>query len=117
MTGAWNETELTGKRQKLRVEANQVAIVTGDGRCQIVINQLASNSTQTVEGVDMASDEGFEALAVSKLDIHHSAMTLDQGEGVQLAGIALVMERSEVAPVDFETIAGQGFHAHERARC
>ena len=65
LTGTWNESELSSERQEPRMEANQVAVVVGDGRCQIVIDQLASNSTQAFEGVDMASNEGFEALAVT----------------------------------------------------
>ncbi len=52
----------------------------------------------------MATHDGLEALAVSELDIEHPAVTLDETEGVKLALVALVVEGSEVAPVDLEAL-------------
>ncbi len=63
----------------------------------------------------MAADESLEALAVSELDIEHPALALHQAEGIELALVALVIEDTEVAPVDFEALAGPRFHAHEGA--
>ncbi len=52
---------------------------------------------------------------MSKLDIHHPAMRIDQSEGVELARIARVSECAEVAPVDFEPFPGHRLHAHKGA--
>jgi hypothetical protein len=48
---------------------------------------------------------------VCELDIHHAAVAFHQGEGVQLARIAGLVERAEVPPVDLEAISGRRFHA------
>jgi len=65
--------------------------------------------------MNMTTGEGFEALAVSELDIHHSAVRIDQSESIELARIARVSERAEVAPVNFESFPGHRLHAHEGA--
>ena len=42
-------------------------------------------------------------------------MGIDQGEGIELAGIAGVIQRAEVAPIDFKPLSGQRFHSDEGA--
>ncbi len=42
-------------------------------------------------------------------------MSFDEREGVELAFVALVVERPEVAPINLEPFAGRRFHAHEGA--
>ncbi len=54
-------------------------------------------------------------LTMRKLDIHLPAVTLDQTERIELSRAAVIDERSEVAPVDLETLAGGGLHAHKGA--
>src|SRR6266566_357742 len=112
MTGAREESELTGKGEEARMKAHQIAFVFGHGRGQVVVNQVARNATQRLKCMNMTAHECFEALAVRELDVHHAAFTLHQREGVQLALVAGVVEGAEVPPVDLEAIARQRFHAH-----
>src|ERR1700745_4163270 len=64
----------------------------------------------------VTADEVLEALAMGELDKEHPAVGFDQAEGVELALVALIIERTEVAPVDLEALAGAGLHAHEGRR-
>src|SRR5207245_3075896 len=88
MTGAREESELTGKGEEARMKAHQIAFVFGHGRGQVVVNQVARNATQRLKCMNMTAHECFEALAVRELDVHHAAVTFHQREGVQLALIA-----------------------------
>jgi len=56
----------------------------------------------------VAAHEGFKALTVSELQIEHAAVSLDEGERVELALVTGVVKRSEVTPIDFETLARAG---------
>jgi hypothetical protein len=94
-------------------EADETAIVFDNGGGQIVAGDLARDSTEGRESVDVTAGEGFEALAVSELDIQHPAVRIDEREGIQLPHVARVAECAEVAPVDFESFSGQRFHADE----
>ena len=82
---------------------------------QIVVDDLARDTAQGREGMHVTADEGFKALAVSELQIEHAAVGIDQGEGVELALIAGVIERAEVPPIDFEALARRRLHANEGA--
>ena len=64
----------------------------------------------------MCAHEGFETLGIRELDIEHSAVSFDEREVIELAFVALVVERPEVAPINLEPFAGRGFHAHTGAR-
>ena len=68
------------------------------------------------KGVLVAANEGLEALAMGELGVEHPAVGFDQAESLELSFVALIVERAEVPPVDFEALAGRGFHAHEGAR-
>ena len=61
-----------GEGQEARKEADQAAIVFGDGGGQIVIGDLARDATQRRERMNVTTDEGLEALAVSELQIRAS---------------------------------------------
>src|SRR5664279_3553880 len=111
MAGAREESGLTGKGEKARMKSNQIAFVFGDGRGQIVVNQVARNAAQRLKRMNMAAHECFEALTVRELDVHHAAVAFHQREGVQLALVAGVVEYAKVSPVDLEAIAGLRFHA------
>jgi hypothetical protein len=104
-----------GESQETGMEAHEGSHVFGDRRSQVVIPKFASHTTQRLEGMLVAADEGLEALAVSELHIEEAAVALDQAEGIELALVALIVEGVEVAPVDFEALAGTRFHAHEGA--
>ena len=108
IAGARKEAVFAGKGEKARKKADQAAIVFGDGSGQIVIGDLARDATQRGERVHVTADEGLEALAVSELQIQHAAVRFDQGEGIELALVAGVIERAEVPPIDFEALAGGG---------
>src|SRR5262249_16898046 len=84
----------------------------GDGSCQIVIPKFAGDSTQVVKGVNVAAHESFKALAVSELHIQLTAVAFHQTEGIELARVPLVGKHTEMAPVDFEALAGGGLHTH-----
>ena len=116
ITGTRVKVVLAGEGEEARLEAHQTAIVFGDGGQQIVVPTFTGHSAQGLEGMLVATREGFETLAVGELDVEHPAVGLDQAEGIELAFIALIVERVEVAPVDLEALAGAGFHAHEGAR-
>ncbi len=109
------EAIFAGEGEKARKKTDQAAIVLGHGSSQIVIGDLARDAAQGGEGVHVTADEGFKALAVSELQIEHAAVGFDQGERVELALVAGVVERAEVPPVDFEALAGRRLHAHEGA--
>ena len=116
ITGTRVKVVFAGEGEEARLEAHQTAIVFGDGGQQIVVPTFTGHSAQGLKGVLVATREGFKTLAVGELDIEHAAVGLDQAEGVELALIALIVERVKVAPVDLEALAGRGFHAHEGTR-
>jgi hypothetical protein len=60
-------------------------------------------------------DEGFETLAVSELQIQHAAVRFDEGEGIELALVALRIECSEVPPIHFEALTWRRLHSQKGA--
>jgi len=66
--------------------------------------------------MDVAAHEGLKRLTVRKLDIEPAAVAFDQAESVQLAFISLILQHTEVAPIDLEAVAGAGFNTNECAR-
>src|SRR5438309_4055885 len=112
MAGSRQETVFAREGQKAGVETDQVAIVLGNGSRQIVIPKFTCDSAEVVKGVNVAAHESFEALAVSELHIQLAAMAFHETEGIELAGVALVGKDAEMAPVDFEALAGCGLHSH-----
>src|ERR1019366_843786 len=80
---------------------------------QVVIPEFAGDSVQHLKSVNVTTNKGLETLAVGELQILHPAVSIDEGEGVELPLVALVVERLEVTPVDLEAFAGLWFHAHE----
>lgn len=107
------EVELTGKGRKARVEANQSTVMFSDGGGQVVIPDFAGHSVQLLKRVNVAAGKGFATLRVSELQILHPAVPVDQSEGIELPLIPVVIERIEVAPIDFEAFAWLWFHAHK----
>ena len=105
------EAILAGEGEKARKEADQAAVVLGDGGGQIVIGDFARDAAQRRERMHVTADEGFEALAVGELQIQHAAVRFDQGESVELAFVAGIVECAEVPPIDFEALAGRRLHA------
>ena len=116
VAGAGKEATLAGEAQKARIEADQGTHVFGDDGQKIVVPAFASNAVQSLEGMQVATDESLEALTVSELDVEHPAVTLDQAEGIELPQVAGVVQGAEVTPVDLVTLGGSGLHAHEGAR-
>jgi len=110
-----NEVVFTGKAEEARMKADDPAVMFGNGGGKVVISDLTRNATELGEGMSVTANEGFEALAMSEFDVHHPAVRIDQGEGIQLTRIARVIERAEVAPVDLEPFPGHRLHAHESA--
>ena len=80
---------------------------------QIVIPELASNAVQHLKRVNVTTNKGLETLTVRELQILHPAVPIDEGEGIELPLVALVVERFEMTPVDLEAFAGLWFHTHE----
>ena len=105
----------TGETEEARLKADETSVMFSNCGGQVVISDLTCNATQFGEGMNMTADESFEALAMRELDIHHAAVSIDQGEGIQLTRIARIIERAEVAPVNLEAFPGDGFHADEGA--
>lgn len=73
ITGTRIEIILAGEGQEARVEADQSAVVFGHGGRQIVIPTFAPLAAQSLKSVEVATDEGLEALTVSELHKEHSA--------------------------------------------
>ena len=91
------------------MEADQAAVVLGDGRGQVVEPDFAAHSGEEVKRVDMTSGESLERLAMRELQIHLAAVGFDQTEAVQLARGAIVDQGAEVAPVHIEAFPRGGF--------
>jgi hypothetical protein len=110
--------------------------VFGDGGGQVVIGNLARHAAQRRKRMHVTTDEGFEALAVGKLQVQHAAVRFDQGEGVELALVPRIIQHAEVPPGpklyicphlsqvetlrmpqghDFEALAGRRLHPQEGA--
>jgi hypothetical protein len=83
IAGVRIEAVLTGEAEEARVKADDPAIMFGNGGRQIIVGDLTCHATQFGEGMHVAAHEGFEALAMSELDIHHSAVRIDQSEGIE----------------------------------
>jgi hypothetical protein len=66
--------------------------------------------------MEMAAHEGLETLTVGELNVEAAAVTFDAAEGIQLVPVSLVVDRTEMPPVDLIAIARTGFDAYERAR-
>src|SRR5208283_4611195 len=115
ITGPRVEAIFAREAEKARKKTHQAAIVLGHGGSEIIIGDLASDTAQGSEGVHVTADESFKALAVSELQIEHAAVGFDEGESVELAFVAGVVEHAEVPPIDFETLARSGLHAHKGA--
>jgi len=49
---------------------------------QIVIVKFPDLRVESRKGVDVATDEGFETLAVGELQIRHPALPIHQREGI-----------------------------------
>src|ERR1700730_18137272 len=115
IAGTRVEAIFAREAEKARKKKHQAAIVLGHGGSEIIIGDLARDAAQGNEGVHVTADESFKALAVSKLQIEHAAVCLDEGERIELALVAGVVERAEVPPIDFETFARGGLHADKGA--
>ncbi len=115
IAGVRKEIIFAGEAEEAWVKADDPAVMFGDSCGQIVISDLARDAAQLSERMNMTTGEGFKALAMSELDIHHSAVRIDQSESIELARIARVSECAEVSPVNFEAFPGHRLHAHEGA--
>ena len=69
IAGTRIEAVFASEAEKARKKADQAAIMFGHGGGQIVIGDFARHATQRGEGMHVTTDEGFEALAVSELQI------------------------------------------------
>jgi hypothetical protein len=107
-----DETAFARKSEKAWIEADQVAVVLGDGRRQIVEPDFAAHAAEVLKSVDVTSRESFEGLAVRELEVHLAAVGFDQAEAIKLASGAVVDECAEVAPVHIAAFAGRGFDAN-----
>src|SRR5947209_6404020 len=62
VTGSRYETAFARKSEEARIEANQIAVVLGDSRGQIVEPDFAAHSAEVLKSVDVAACESFEGL-------------------------------------------------------
>jgi hypothetical protein len=68
----------------------------GEPSSEIIVGDLASDAAQGNEGVHVTADESFKALAMSELQTEHAAVGFDEGERVELALVAAVVEHAEM---------------------
>lgn len=95
------------------METDQVAVMLGDCCRLIVAPEFAGHATHRGKSVDMVTHEGLEVPAVGKLDVEFATMALDQAEGIELTGMTLVGEGTEMVPVDFKALAHGRLHAYK----
>lgn len=107
-----NEAVFARKGEEPRIEADEISFVFGDRSGEIIEPDFASAAGHRIEGVDVTADKRFEALAVRELQIEFAAVTFDQAEGVEFTWIVVIDERTEVPPIDFETLPGTRLHTH-----
>src|SRR5438045_2401823 len=91
IAGTRVKVELAGNGQEARIETNQSSILFGDGGGQVVIPELSGNAVQLLKCVKMTTNKGLETLAVRELQILHPAVPVNEGEGVELPLITLVV--------------------------
>jgi len=115
IAGSRVETVLAREAEKARKKTDQLAIMFCDRGGKVVIDDLAGDTTQRSERVDVTANESFKTLAMRELDVEHTAMRIDQREGVEFALITGIIERAEVSPVHFKAFAGKRLHAYEGA--
>ena len=82
---------------------------------EIIIGDLTGDPAQGSEGMHVTADEGLKALAVSELQIEHATVGFHQGEGIELALVAGIIQRAKMPPIDLETLAGRRLHADKGA--
>jgi hypothetical protein len=111
VTGARNETAFAREGEKARIEADEIAIVLGDGGGEIIEPDLAARAREEGKGVNVTPGESLEGLTMGELQIHLAAVRFDQAKGVKLACGAVVNQRAKVAPVHVEPLASRRFDA------
>jgi hypothetical protein len=72
IAGTRVEAIFAREAEKARKKTHQAAIVLGHGGSEIIIGDLARDATHCGEGMHVAADESFKALAVSELQIEHA---------------------------------------------
>jgi hypothetical protein len=90
------EAILASEGKEARQEADQTAVMFGDGGGQIVVIDFFGDAAHGGEGVNVTPGEGYKVLAVRELQVQHPAMRFHQGEGIQLASVAGIFKRAEV---------------------
>jgi hypothetical protein len=115
IAGSRVKTIFPSEAEKARQKTDQASVMFSDRGGEIVVDDFPRDTAQCGEGVNVTANECSETLAVSELRIEHAAVRIHQCEGVQLTGVAGIVERAEVAPIDFEAFSGERFHAHEGA--
>ena len=55
MASAWQETVFAGEGQKAGMKPHQVAVVFGNGSCEIVVPEFGCDPAQKLESVDMTT--------------------------------------------------------------
>jgi hypothetical protein len=66
--------------------------------------------------MENTTDKGFKGLAMGELNIEQAAVGFHQAKAIELALVPLVIQDTEVAPVDLETVSGRWLDAKEGPR-
>src|ERR1700687_3203333 len=78
IAGSRVETVLTCEAEKARKKTDQLAIMFCDRGGKVVIDDLAGDTTQHSECMNVTANEGFKTLAMRELDVEHPAMRINQ---------------------------------------
>ena len=113
VAGPRDEVVFAGECQETGLEAHRAAIVFRHGGSQVVIENFTAHAVESRECVNVTTHEGLKTLAVGELQVRHPAVSVNQGEGIQLTLVAFVVESAKVAPIHLEALASFWFHAHE----
>ena len=108
VAGSGEKATLAGEGQEARIEADQSANVLGDDSQKIVVPTFASDAAQGLKGMQVATDESLEALAMGELDVEHPAVSLDQTESVELALVAGIVQAPKWPQSTSKRSAGPG---------
>src|SRR3990172_3148202 len=111
IAGMGNDLEDPQKIQESIIEADNAAATLRDGSQHIIDNHFFRGPVKKAEGVEQSLVQCFLFLTVGKLDIKHSAVGFDNGEGVKFSSGRPIGQAAEVSPIDLTLFSGGGFKA------
>lgn len=98
---------MPGELEDLRVVPDVIAVALEDHALEVVVEDLARDSAERVEGIDVPAQETLELLLPEELGVHRPRPSQHHHEARQLAPRLSDVAFAEAAPVDLGLLAGQ----------